>query len=269
MARGICSFGGVCYHGDIDLDAPVYKFYSLQRFLEAVNNGRMYFRNILYWDDNWELPTRLFNTNDMDENSSFFINKDRIFPTFASCFTSRFDTDSMWRIYSPNKSGVCIETTARALLKEMAKFDEPGFSAYYAPVIYIDADISSPEAIFNQKLAEEYPAHYYMPYIKRDAFSYEHEMRLVVRHGQIYRDIRGFFVPVNMHSIIKKVILDPRLTKEEVSYHKPCMEKLGFQTEQSTLFLDVKFNGKDYVQWINRIERCTTISGTKLKIFEP
>lgn len=268
MAMGICSFGGVCYHADINLDSPVYKFYSLQRFLEAVNNRQMYFRNIIYWDDNWELPTRLFDTSGMDEYTAFLLNEYNTFPTFASCFTSRFDTASMWQIYSPDKNGVCIETTARALLKEISLCAEPMLSAYYAPIIYIRADISSPEAIFNQARAEEYPAHFYFPFIKRDAFSYEHEIRLAIHPSVIRRGQRGLVMPVNMRKVINRVILDPRLTKDEVSYHKTGLDKLGFQVEQSSLFTDVRYRGKDYAEWIKKVEHGTTITGTKFKFFE-
>ena len=268
MALGIVSFKGVYYHTDINLDSPVYKFYSLQRFLEAVNNKQMYFRNIIYWDDNWELPTRLFETSGLDEYSAFLFNKYNIFPTFASCFTSHFDTASMWQIYSPNKSGVCIETTARALLKEISLFSEPMLSVCYAPVIYVNVNISSPEAIFNQERAEEYPAHFYFPFIKRDAFSYEHEIRLAIHPGSIHRDQQGLTMPVDMRKVINKVILDPRLTKDEVSYHKTSLNKLGFHAVRSSLFTDVKYNGKDYEEIIKKVDHGTTITGTKFNFFE-
>lgn len=268
MALGIFSYSGVCYHDDIDLDAPVYKFYPLRRFLEAVENSQIYFRNILKWKDNWERPTKFFNSRGLDERSALFLNRDKWIPTFATCFTSYFDTDALWCIYSPDRNSVCIETTAKALLKEMEKLSKTGIAFYYAPVIYIDADQSSPIAIFDQKKAEEYPAQFYTSFIKRNAFSYEQEIRLAVQYifgGNT--TLEGIKASADMHEIVKKVILDPRLTKEEVSYHKTCLEKLGFWVEQSSLFSDAKFNGMDYSEWIKKMEH-STISGSKSKFFQ-
>lgn len=70
-------------------------------------------------------------------------------------------------------------------------------------------------------------------------------------------------MPVDMCKVVNKVILDPRLTKDEVSYHKIGLNKLGFHAVQSSLFADVKYNGKDYEEVIKKVNHGTTITGTK------
>ena len=268
MAFGICSFSGVAYHSDIDLDSPVYKFYPMQRFLEAVENREMYFRNILDWEDNWELPTRHFSTDEIEKLDKFFIKKGEIFPLFATCFTSYYDTNSMWQIYSKNKNSICVETTARALLSEITKISSPSFSAYYAPVIYLNIDKTSPEKIFDQKRAEEYPSQFYFPFIKRNVFSYEQEIRLAVHIPQYTSENGGIKLPVNIRQIINKVILDPRLTKDELSHQTDKLEQLGIQVEQSSLFSNANFRAKKYEDLIKIVERQTTICGTKFVMFK-
>lgn len=271
MALGAVTYSGIGYHGDVDLDKPVYKFYSLQRFLESVDKNRMYFRNVLNWADNWEMPTKLFNTNGLDEHSAFFFESDKWHSTFATCFTSEFDTDALWRIYSPGKSGICIETTARHLLQEMEPHIKTGVAFYYAPVIYEDVGKSFPEVIFDKEKAKEYPAQFYASFIKRRAFLHEQEMRLAVQKNDVYfrgaNAPMGIELPVDMNKVIKRVILDPRLTPQEVSYHKTCLEELGFPTVQSSLFADVEFMGLDYAQSIKKVAH-GTVTGNKFKVFK-
>lgn len=267
MALGICSFSGVAYHSGVDLDTPVYKFYPMQRFLEAVNNGEMYFRNILHWEDNWELPTRHFNTDGMSEFDDFFIKKDALFSIFASCFTSCPDSNAMWQIYSPSKESICVETTAKALLTEIAKISKPGLSAYYAPVIYMNIDRSSVNNIFDQELTEEYPAHFYFSFIKRDAFSYERELRLAIRLSPNPRE-QGVKLPVDISKFVNKVILDPRLTNDELLEQTRKLEPLGIKVEQSSMFTNDILQGKDYEDLIRTAERSSTICGTKFQIFK-
>jgi len=256
MALGICRYQGISYHRDLDLDKSIYKFMPLNRFLEAVSNNKMYLRNILFWDDKWELPTQLFDTDGLDEYSAWFIKKNDRVSTFATCFTEQYDTDAMWRLYSPKQDSVCIETTPRLLLREMQQ-NLSKESVYLGPVIYCDIKQNDASAIFNNAGRAEYPHMFYASFIKRNAFLHEKEIRLAVQFvdHSYSREfaLDSVFVPLDFRKIIKSIILDPRLTKVEAKYHTDALKGLERPVNQSTLYGGTHFNGKDYASMLRQM----------------
>ena len=165
MGIGICSYRGIGYYKSIDLDQPIYRFIPLARLLEALDKNELYFRNTLYWDDNWEIPTRFFNTFGLAEEEALFFKKNTMFPTYAICFTKAYDTDAMWRIYSKDRDSVCIETTTGQLLHELRQRSD-NICAYFAPVKYCEISNENPASIFNKEFAEQYPGLFFVSFLK-------------------------------------------------------------------------------------------------------
>lgn len=259
MALYTAGYRGIAYHKVIDLDAPVYKFFPLNRLLEVMEKNELYFRNILTWDDNWELPTHLFQTDGLEELEGLYFKKDVIHPTYASCFTEEFDTDALWRIYSVERNSVCIETTARLLLRQLITYNEI-ISAYFAPVIYCKSPYLNPESILNIEVAREYPHQFYASFLKRRQFSHEKELRLAIQtigFADKQKEVKkGICLPVNIEKIIRRIILDPRLTKQEFDCYREKFCSLDVPIEQSILYTEGEFNGKQYSALIRNMYKC-------------
>ena len=269
MALGTAGYIGIGYNQEIELNKPVYKFISLQRFLDMLDNNYLYFRNVSKWDDNWEIPTRLFQDEGLEVLGKLFFDKDRWRETFATCFTEWYDTDAMWRIYSPNKNSICIETTAAMLLQELTAYNNE-YSVYYAPIIYCSLSASDAREIFNEEKATEYPAQFYGSYLKRDSFAHEREVRLAIQSPKYNSESKnspdGIRLPVNLRNIVRRIIIDPRLTQREAAFYIDGMDKLGFQTEQSALFSSVLIKGKEYEEQLKKV-LWQSITGTKFRSF--
>lgn len=256
MAIGIASYQGIGYYKTIDLDAPIYRFIPLSRLLESLEKNELYLRNTLFWEDNWEIPTRYFNTIGLPEQEALFFKKETYNPTYAICFTKKYDSDAMWRIYSKYKESVCIETTTRLLLLELHQHSKY-IRAYFAPVIYIDVSNEKPESIFNKEFFDQYPASFYVSFLKRSAFAHENEMRLGIQSLMPNWDAdssnSGLKVAYDSRKIIKRILLDPRLTSQEVNYHKNGLDFLGVPIEQSSLFTTGSFKASDYSDLIQNV----------------
>lgn len=269
MALGTAGYVGIGYNKEVELNKPIYKFIPFQRFLEMLDNNYLYFRNVLRWDDNWEIPTRLFQSEGLEGLGKLFLEKDCWHETFATCFTERYDTDAMWRIYSPNKNSICIETTAAMLLQELTAYNNE-YSVYYAPIIYCSFTASDAREIFNEEKAKEYPAQFYGSYLKRDAFAHEREVRLAIQSPKYNFENKnppdGIQLPVNLRNIVRRIIIDPRLTQQEAAFYIDGMDKLGFRTEQSALFSGVLIKGKEYEEQLNKV-LSQSITGTKFRAF--
>lgn len=260
MAIGIASYQGIGYYKTIDLDAPIYRFIPLSRLLEALEKNELYLRNTLFWDDNWEIPTRYFNTIGLPEQEALFFKKETYYQTYAICFTKNYDNDAMWRIYSRYKESVCIETTPRLLLHELHQHKDY-LRAYFAPVIYVDISNEKPESIFNKEFSDRYPASFYVSFLKRNAFAHENEMRLGIQSIMTKRDTdssnSGLKITYDSRKIISRILLDPRLSSQEVNYHKNGLNFLGVPVEQSSLFTTGSFEATDYVDLIQNVCNCS------------
>lgn len=256
MAIGIATYQGIGFYKTIDLDAPIYRFIPLSRLLESLEKNELYLRNTLFWEDNWEIPTRYFNTIGLPEQEALFFKKEDYNPTYAICFTKNYDSDAMWRIYSKCKDSVCIETTTRLLLHELHQHRDY-IRAYFAPVIYCEISNENPASIFNKEVADQYPGSFFVSYLKRSAFTHENEMRLAVQTAipkwDTTKSILGLNIAFDFRNIIKRIILDPRLSQHEVSYHRKGLDFLGVPIEQSSLFSTGSFMASDYSDLIQNV----------------
>lgn len=258
MGRGIFGiFNRIIKYHDFDLDKPVYRFLSLERFESLIQENSIYFRKITKWNDTWEIPARMLDTrttknDDMTRFVEAILSENK--RLYGLCFTTTYDTDAMWQIYSQDKKGVCIQTTMRKFINCLNKtYVEYGA---VGPVLY--KKIINGNSLFNLETSDNtYPAICYFPFIKRIEFSHENEVRLVLRLDNIFSD-DGVKLKIDILNCIDKIILDPRLSNEEFNDIKNRIALKKIDVLRSGLYKKDLIYINDSIEFWDNLNRINT-----------
>src|SRR4028119_594160 len=134
------------------------------------------------WDDPLEnyvlrVAMRAF----MDRPHNFdFTKKDRF---YGQCWSTIEESDAMWRIYSPEKSGVKVKTTIRKLLDSLAASPEATSGEYFIGRVKYLADKTLKQKLQNREWLSLEPVNSYSQasslLFKRREFTHEQEVRLI------------------------------------------------------------------------------------------
>lgn len=200
-----------------DADAPIYRIFSKQRFLDILASGKNGLVNPSKWEDPFE---------------NFFLNSLVVGPRgerihmqnlatdwYGQCWTYNEDTDAMWRIYSPCKDGVKVRTTVRKLFSSfyddgdrfaelkffcgnVSYYTETEITAFMGRVTFQDVAFGGQATKFAELLC-----------VKREAFSHEREIRLLFQDMDPKRGAGGVVqFDFDTNAICGEVVLDPRLS---------------------------------------------------------
>lgn len=125
----------------ISLDAPVWRVFNSRRLREEISGNRLTLVRVGMWDDPFEnflgkwrfvLPT------------GESVRTDTILRRFfGQCWTHHpAETDATWRIYSPDKHGVRVRSTVRALMTALwDSSDEYAELKYFVGLVcYVEQD---------------------------------------------------------------------------------------------------------------------------------
>jgi len=206
---------------NIEIESSLYRILSFDRVVEIFQRGELYFSHPSNWDDPYEIVLK------HKYWDSFF----------AQCWCENGVSDAMWRIYSPNQLGVRIRITKDRLQEQLsAASGKQGINFIIGEVDYLaQSKLQSKlrrtaerlRVRFNSKLAAE------SLLMKRDAFSHESEVRVVVYPKHLRRSpipARGFKVSVDPYYLIRGVLVDPRAPEAYVEAYKHYLRaKLGFR----------------------------------------
>ncbi|AGK97395.1 DUF2971 domain-containing protein [Clostridium pasteurianum] len=123
----------------------VHKYLTFNQFVDIIELQRSYFTNVPLWDDTYEaasqyeifnqiIPLKMANSFAKDENSMDQIKrmlKIQIKDMYAQSWTyDSKESDAMWRIYSPDKTGVRITTNVLKLKEQMKESLEKDIEDY-------------------------------------------------------------------------------------------------------------------------------------------
>ena len=99
-----------------ELDIPIYRIVKIERFFELLVNNK----NTLVSPSLWEDPFEAFTSKaKIKIDGKLIMPNNRV---WGQCWTTRInETDAMWRIYTPDKNGVKIRTTARKLIDSLSE----------------------------------------------------------------------------------------------------------------------------------------------------
>ena len=191
------------------MSKSLYRYISFEDFVNlAINNKERYVRPAS-WKDEYEgyLFTHMETPEDVRKivsemyynlcHMNYYAIPDNYFRmwhskwfTYAQCWTSRAQTDAMWRCYAYDNKAIRIRTKEDKLLDHATKIfpKEKLFSVYLQKVSY---DLNKKSAIERQisQMKDSLLAHETY-FHKRPAFRHEGEYRLLVADNSLY-DIEG------------------------------------------------------------------------------
>ncbi|MFF2481307.1 DUF2971 domain-containing protein [Paenibacillus sp. NPDC058071] len=183
---------------EVEGDLPVFRYQTLSQFMTLIEKSEMYLSRITTWDDKWEAPFDQLPTVN-DDGTFRYASYNSRQDLFGQCWTSNGESDALWRIYSPNKEGVMIGTTAKKFL------DLKGIhNGLFGKVAYSDfKEITEfPQGMLDQAL------------VKRKAYEHENEYRLVtVFQEPEFANINYVNISVELNDFIESVTIDPRASK--------------------------------------------------------
>lgn len=220
---------------NIDISQNLYRYMSLAQFLSIVENKKLFLNKVKRWEDTWEGPDDQLPM--ITDSGKEIISESLITSsTVGQCWTYEKDSDAMWRIYSPDRQGIMIETNVDSFF-EINNLR----MAVLAKVIYFNKSnyIDKRTEISNNK-SYRYAGDMAL---KREAFKHENEVRLLVCL-QGYKEIENCWdIPVvgfeiNPLSFIKSITFDPRADEWFVNTMKEYCKSKGFTcpTEKSALY---------------------------------
>lgn len=162
----------IVYSNNININDHLFRYMSLAQFISIIENQKLYLKKVKLWDDPWEAPDDQLPLMEKD-GKPIFTESLLASSTVGQCWTYEKDSDAMWRIYSPDRQGVMIETIAKNF-----SFIQDLKHASLAKVIYYNK---------NNYIEKRYEIADNRSYtfagdmaLKREAFKHENEVRLLV-----------------------------------------------------------------------------------------
>jgi hypothetical protein len=201
---------------DLPLNTPLYRYVTIESFISSVEARQLYLTHAILWPDPWEMLAAKIPLVSAEGkiSSSNSVHKD----LYGQCWSRLKESDAMWRIYSPSKTGVQIATS----VEKFTSLEYNAFS-YLGNVIYYK---TAQELL--EKTSPNITRHPWdFALYKRDAFIHEQEVRLLT-HGQ-YLPNRPMHVsiPIDPHAFIEGVTLDPRAEDWYVNAMAMYCERVG------------------------------------------
>ncbi|HLM67686.1 MAG TPA: DUF2971 domain-containing protein [Longimicrobium sp.] len=215
-----------------EMNMPIYRVFNFQRLIPIFKQGKNTLVKPALWDDPLEnfilhVATKAYENH---AHAFDFSAKDRF---YGQCWSTLDQSDAMWRIYSPDKSGVKVATTIGKLLAslEAGTHGTPG-EAFIGRVLYIDDATLRRNLQDRGWLAQEgVNSHSQAASLlfKRVEFEHEAEVRLIyLNHDQHYND-NLFHCPIDPAALFDEIQFDPRISDELFeAFHFYLREKLGY-----------------------------------------
>lgn len=219
-------------------DASVFKHLKINKYiplrylLVLLNEKWLILNKVTTWEDPYEnffLKEKF--VQEGHKYDSYHVSVENIAKSlYGMSWSMQEETDSLWRIYSPDKLSIRITTTVETLVETIASEDNK-WSSWYGEVEYntvedIDkwldnclhvADLDQ----FVEKLGESF-------FIKRKAFEAEKEFRVVVNYYDKKFPISSFVCfRIDPKAFISSYITDPRLNSYEHEAVKAALVNAG------------------------------------------
>ncbi|MEJ1374401.1 MAG: DUF2971 domain-containing protein [Candidatus Sedimenticola sp. (ex Thyasira tokunagai)] len=228
----------------IDIDATkisskIYRTLSFSRLVQIFEEEK----NTLVAPSEWDDPFENFILNATFKRNGESLRHAARNRCYGQCWSSKYESDALWRIYSPDKSCVRIRTTYEKLATSLSSVcKKPDSEAYIGKVDYLTDKGLEKES---KKLAENiiYGEEVGLAktlLIKRNPFEHEKEIRLLFFQDDFTESpplIHKY--PVDPHSLIESIAVDPRATSELVEVYRHYLrDRLGFKGDfiQSKLY---------------------------------
>lgn len=220
----------------ISKDTKIFRYISFFSLLAMLEEHTMPFRKVTKFDDPWEAAIRHLMRSQPEKQDAIRLVMEK---TFVSCWSlkSQKDSDALWRIYSQDKLGICIESTIGDLTSALENSHGPidEMQGAIAPIVYENQYDFILGNIFGRKNFDDY-GDILWACNKRPAFMHEDEIRVMVISKTIYENDICVLREINANRLINKIWLDPRLEEWNVSALNAYFKRINISCERSDLY---------------------------------
>jgi hypothetical protein len=214
------------------LDRAIYRVFALQRLLELIATQKNTLVSPSLWDDPFEnFILKTVGESIGKEAAQTFKNR-----FYGQCWSFHKDSDAMWRIYSPDKTGVRVRTTVRRLFKSLADtcHGNSNLSCFIGKVQYLPqyqlVQMLEDSGIMNARVLKRSSRELAATLlIKRKEFSHEREVRLIHFDDREDGDEKIFQYEVNPFELFDEIAFDPRISDELLKVFSSHLQRLGFK----------------------------------------
>ena len=202
-----------------DISKPIYRIISFEKLVGIFKSKQMTFVKPDKWDDPFEniiAKTIIkFGTGGKSSFHELGIRKN----SHGTCWTRKSSSDAIWRIYSHDKRAVRIESTPEVMSRNISKWlkNYRKSKLYIGKVDYIANKQIKQKAIDyarRVRSGELCKAAAESLLYKRESFSHEEEVRVILMDQYDMSKDGVLNVNVDPHDIIQSVEIDPRASTE-------------------------------------------------------
>jgi len=215
-----------------DLEKPIYRVFSRERFIQLFETKKLTLVKPKLWEDPFEnyIMNATGKTKDGVQFTIAFREK-----YYGQCWTTKRESDAIWRIYSPDKNGVKVKTTIRklfeALYTQTGKFKDIscfiGKVQYFPTAKLLDL-LADPDNTKSNLTDTTGRGQASTLLLKRMAFSHEKEVRLIYNSpNELHSDIYEF--DINPFNLIDQIVFDPRIEDSNYKADKELLRNWGYE----------------------------------------
>lgn len=209
----------------------LWRYFKTVHFVSLLEDAKLYFAPVAHFDDRFEgaaavIPPRFIDPRYAEPDyldRAFKTSKD---DTNVSCWhEAEQESDAMWRLYAEERKGVVICSTSERMSSAILPFRFTSQSQpetlWAGQVRYVD--------LTQIRLKESGIQRFFYKHV---VFAFEREFRLAfnLEMARLFTgqsEVEGVFVPVDLHALIERIILGPRLPEGERDQITQHVRKLG------------------------------------------
>ena len=150
---------------------------------------------------------------------------------FGQCWTLHTASDAIWQIYSKDRDGFRIRTTAGRLLASIrGQVPDSEYRCYIGRVSYLSdhelrrfgrTHFTDPNASPSEAIAEAF-------LVKRKAFEHEREARLIYQAPESTESVDLFSYRIDPNFLIDQIMVHPMVSYQEYKDFRTAFLAMGF-----------------------------------------
>ena len=204
---------------EAELDQLIYRIFSLERFFQVLDKKQLTLVKPHLWDDPFENVLLKSEFKTASNETAVFEAHDSV---YGQCWTQHAESDAMWRIYSPHKNGVRLQTTPRKLLAALQTniHEHSELYCFIGKVIYAANENHLKEFLQEINLtATDGTGIAQSLLYKRKEFEHEQEIRLIYSGPDGKCPNNTFNCSIKPNTLFDSIMFDPRIDE---SLRKAC-----------------------------------------------
>ena len=215
-----------------DVDQEIFRIFRLSRFKQMLCSGELVLANPLKFDDQYE---NFFLRQDVCTSDGERWSLAELQSSwYVQCWSTKRESDALWKIFGPERDGVRVSTTVRKLFSCIWNHKDCFSSLRYfvGKVSYSStADIESflSRVSFTDVAMGGQPRNFAcLLCVKREEFSHEEEVRVVIHDVEHDLGRDGLYrQQFDFNSVLESICVDSRIDEDKFRRLKDEFESMG------------------------------------------